>query len=52
MCTLYSGCKRPSIGKSGTTVEAPAALKVMGAGRKVRQCLRLCEEKCQEPFPL
>lgn len=45
MCTMFSGCKRPSIGMSGTTVETPAALKVMGAGRKARQCLRLCKEK-------
>lgn len=42
---MFSGCKRPSIGMSGTTVETPATLKVMGAGRKVRQCLRLCKEE-------
>lgn len=45
MCTMFSGCKRPSIGMSGTTVETRATLKVMGAGRKVRQCLRLCKEE-------
>lgn len=45
MCTMFSGCKRASIGMSGTTVETPTALKVIGTGRKVRQCLRLCKEK-------